>query len=78
MALNSKTKLGLLIRTIPKPHDKYKEEYERCSTCNDMVHSWILNRLAFELTQVFSYSKKPQLPGLSRMVGSMPPMGTKR
>ena len=45
LALNAKNKLGFLNGTIKAPSEEtHTDDYATWSRCNDMVHSWIVNK----------------------------------
>ncbi|KAL5777099.1 hypothetical protein ACOSP7_010025 [Xanthoceras sorbifolium] len=56
LALNSKNKLGFVNGSIKAPSEETDpESYAAWSQCNDMVHSWIINTLSPEISDIVIY-----------------------
>lgn len=56
IALNAKNKLGFVNGTLKTPSaEKNPNDYATWSRCNDMVHSWIINSIAPEISDSVIY-----------------------
>ena len=55
IALNAKNKLGFVNGDLKSPSADDPDEYATWSRCNDMVHSWIVNTIAPEISDSVIY-----------------------